>query len=164
MIESIAGLQWDTIGSLPFQAQLHAYYLNGRFATRPIVYRPGSVWIDVIGDGPKSAYWLDVENEDAKPEMAASWLAQREAVVGSGNAGIYCNRITLPAVLSNVSQDIKYDLWLATLDGTIFPYEINTLPDNVNLVAVQAFPSSYLGVNADLSVVFDSTYWRRHTA
>jgi hypothetical protein len=161
MIESIQGLQWDTIGSLPFQATLHAYYLNGKYATRPIVYRPGAVWIDVLGNGPTAAYWLDVENEDATPAMVPEWLDKRASV---GPGGIYCSRANLAAVLSNAGSDRKYDLWLATLDGTIFPYEINSLPANANLVAVQAFPSSYLGINADLSVVFDSAYWSSHAA
>lgn len=154
------GLQWDTIGSLPFTASLHAYYVNGRFATSPILYRKGAVWIDVVGDAAHAARWLDVENEDAKPEMVPTWLDQRTAV---GPGGIYCNRASLPAVI-DAAAGRKFDLWLATLDGTVYPYQANTLPDNVTLCAVQAFTSSMLKINADLSVVWDERYWNESAA
>lgn len=152
------GLQWDTIGSLPFVASLHAYYVNGRYATSPIMYRKGAVWIDVVGDAPHAARWLDVENEDAKPEIVPTWLDQRAA---HGEGGIYCNRATLPAVIEHAAGR-KFDLWLATLDGNVYPYQVNALPDNVTLCAVQAFPSSMLKINADLSVVWNQKYWETY--
>lgn len=157
---NIYGLQWDTVGALPFTANLHAYYVNGRYATRPVMYGKGKVWVDVIGDAAKDARWLDVENEDANPAMIPGWLDEREPL---GEGGIYCNRATLPTVL-NVTAGRKFDLWLATLDGTVFPSEMNTLPDNVTLCCVQAFPAGYLGMNADISVVVNEAYWKGYAA
>jgi hypothetical protein len=48
-------------------------------------------------------------------------------------------------------------LWVATLDGTV---DIGRVPGVGRLVAVQAFPASMTGHNADLSVVVDEPYWR----
>jgi hypothetical protein len=158
----VVGLQWDTIGSLPFTANLHAYYYNGRYATRPVVYGRGKVWIDVLGNAPSAARWLDVEDEDAKPENVPGWLDARKAVAGT-DAGVYCNRVTLPQVIA-AADGRPMDLWLATLDGTIFPTEAYSLPSNVHLVAVQAFGSAYLGINADLSMVVDQQYWNAYAA
>jgi len=155
---NICGLQWDTVGSLPFQTNLHAYYVNGRFATNPVIYGRGKVWIDVIGDAPQAARWLDVENEDARPDRVPGWLDERSAV---GEGGIYCNRASLSSVIQ-AANGRKFDLWLATLDGTIFPHEMNSLPDNVTLCAVQAFGAAYLRINADLSMVVNMDYWRKY--
>lgn len=161
MTDGIYGLQWDTTGPLPFQADLHAYYLNGKYATKPISYGKGKVWIDVIGDGAKAARWLDVENEDATPAMVPTWLDQRFAAAGDGDGGIYCNLSTLPTVLT-AAGDRKFDLWIATLDGTIYPYAVNSLSSNVRLCCVQAFPASYIGINADLSLVMNQDYWNTY--
>jgi hypothetical protein len=156
----VQGWQWDTTGSLPFQVDLQAFYINGKYATRPVTYQRGAVYVDVIGDAPAAARWLDIENEDATPEMAFDWLSKRTLAVGRG--GIYCNRESLPAVLSNIGTRIDADLWLATLDGNVYPYEANTLPPNVHLVAVQAFSSAYTKMNADLSVIYGEQYWKEN--
>jgi hypothetical protein len=47
-------------------------------------------------------------------------------------------------------------LWVATLDGTVDV----VVPISGRLVAVQAFPASMTGMNADLSVVVDEAYWQ----
>lgn len=156
---TVYGLQFDTVGSLPFTAALHAYYINGKYATRPVAYRRGAVWIDVLGNAARSARWFDVESEDGTPAMVAAWLDEREAAVGPNDRGIYCSRSNLAAVVDNAAGR-NFDLWLATLDGTMFPSEFIGLPSNVNPVLVQSFPASYLGINADVSVVINQTYWK----
>ncbi len=154
----IYGLQFDTTDkSLGFTPALQAFYINGRYATPP-EYGRGRVYIDVTGAAPRDAFWLDVENEDASPEQVPGWLDQRAAAhLGAG--GIYVNRDNLPAVEHAAAHRPHY-LWIATLDGTI---DIPPVPGIGVLALVQAFPASMIGMNTDISVVVDRTYWEgRH--
>lgn len=151
----IHGFQWDSTDTLPFVPALQAFYANGRFRA-PLKFGPGRVFIDVTGGMPNAAMWLDVERFDASVADVPGWLDERARF---GEGGIYCNRDTLPAV-EEAAGARPHWLWIATLDGTL---EVQ-LPSGGHgtLVAVQAFPASWLPVHADLSVVVDAAYWLKH--
>lgn len=151
------GLQFDSVSPLPFVPALEALYVNGRFAHTPVAYGPGRVWIDVLGNAPRAAFWLDVEKGDATPDMVPAWLDARHAA-GDGWGGVYCNRSSLGDV-AKAAGNRPWSLWLATLDGSL-PLGLG-LPSQVNLLAVQAFPAAAVGINADVSVVLDPAYWGR---
>jgi len=154
----VFGIQYDSTGPLPFvSAAIVAKYINGSFAQRPVHFGRGFVWIDVNGSEPGDAHWLDVERGDAAPGMVPRWLHERRQRTGDPG-GIYCNRSTLPAVLE-AAGNVPFELWLATLDGTVFPEELGHLPSTVRPVLVQAFPAALTGFHADLSMVIDQRYW-----
>ena len=154
----VHGLQWDSAaGDFPRRARLKALYVNGEFATRPVRYRRGLVWIDVTGAAPGGAFWLDVERGDSTPGHVAAWLDAR-AASGAGPGGIYCDRSALPAV-EDAAGSRDHWLWVATLDGTADV----TLPGGCGrLAAVQDYPASMVGLDADLSIVVDRDYWSAH--
>lgn len=160
----IHGVQWDTTGTLPFVGDLHAYYYNGRFATRPYVTGRGRVWIDVDGSAPDKCFWRDIEPGNGDPSSFGGWLDRRRAAVGSGGGG-YCDRSDLPGMIASAGSHRPWSLWLATLDGTLPDPSALNLPPTVTLVAVQAIPEAMLGFHADESFVVDAAYWqqRAHT-
>lgn len=153
---NISGIMYDstTPHVIPAMARLAALYINGRFAVPPS-YHKGHVYIDVNGSAPHAAGILDVERFDATPDKVPGWLDQRAKFdIGV----IYCNRSTLPEVIAAAGHR-PFNLWLATLDGTITQ---PILPPTGKLVAIQALGADMLGFNADLSVVTDADWWRRH--
>lgn len=150
----IYGFQWDSTDTLPFTPTLQALYANGRYRS-PLHYGPGKVFIDVTGGLPNGAMWLDVERGDASAADVPGWLDERARY---GEGGIYCNRDTLPSVEA-AAGDRPHWLWVATLDGTL---DVPLPPGAGHLVAVQAFPATWLPVHADLSVVTDAAYWQAH--
>ena len=154
----VFGLQWDSAaGDFPDRARLKALYVNGAYATRPVKYRRGLIWIDVLGSAPESAFWLDVERGDATPAQVPGWLDEREKS-GGGVGGVYCDRSALAAVEA-AAGDRPHLLWVATLDGTASV----TLPGGTGrLAAVQDYPASMVGLDADLSIVVDQDYWLAH--
>lgn len=153
----VYGLQWDSAsGSFPPRARLIALYANGKYASA-VRYRRGLVWIDVLGNMPRAARWLDVEPGAATVERVPSWLDER-ATAGLDSGGIYCDRFDLPAV-EDAAGDRPHDLWVATLDGTA---EITLPPGRGRLVAVQDYPASMVGMDADISIVTDAEYWLAH--
>ena len=156
------GLMWDSAtGAIPVGARLRALYFNGRYASPP-AYGRGRVFIDVLASAPGAASWLDVETGDATPGAVPGWLDLRGAAQAH-NRGVYCNRGNLPAVI-RAAAGRQFNLWLATLDGTIPATADLQLPSSARLVAVQAFGAAMLGFNADLSVVVDRAYWDAHYA
>jgi hypothetical protein len=156
---TIYGTMWDSAsGAYPPGAALCAFYVNGKFAHKPVSFGRGRVWIDVDGSMPGAAYFLDIETGDARPADFPGWLDRRHAG-GGGWGGGYCNRATLPAAVAAAGTR-PWALWLATLDGSIPDAASLSLPPNVTLVAVQAFPASMLGFNADESVVVDQAWWQ----
>jgi hypothetical protein len=156
---TIYGFQWDSVDVLPFSPALQAKYVNGKYAAR-VQYQRGLVWVDVLGSAPNAARWLDVEPGCADVAQVPGWLEERARHVGAPDGGIYCARDDLAAV-ELAAGDRPHDLWVATLDGTI---DITLPPGSGHLVAVQAFPSSWLPVHADLSIVTDAAYWDAHHA
>jgi hypothetical protein len=148
------GVMFDSAtGAYPPGAALCAYYVNGRYA-RPAQYGRGKVWIDVIGNAPRAALWLDVETGDATPADVPGWLDERRSA-GLGAGGVYCSRAALPAI-EQAAAGRPHLLWVATLDGDTTPA---LPPVTGQLVAVQAFPASMLGFDADMSVVVDPGWW-----
>lgn len=150
------GVQWDTTGQLPFPAPLQARYANGKYRSK-LEYVRGLVYIDVLGNLPNGASWLDVENGDATPQDVPRWLDERAPF---GEGGIYCNRANIGQV-EEAAGDREHLLWVSTLDGTMD----FTLPSgHGHLVAIQLYPQAMLGFHADLSVVVDQGYWDAHHA
>jgi hypothetical protein len=158
---TIYGLQFDSIGKLPFEPALEAHYVDGPVSTYPgpITYGPGRVWIDPTGAKPDAAFWRDIEQGDGTPADFPGWLDERHAA-GHGWGGGYCSRDLLPAMLAAAGSR-PWSLWLATLDGTTDPAVV--LPSHVTLCAVQAFPAQMVGgMTVDVSVVVNASYWARH--
>ena len=108
----------------------------------------GFVRINVNGD-PSQGDCLDVETGDATPDMLDGWLRARTAQ-GVTDLAVYCNRSTLPAVLTATSLDPYH--WVATLDGTLWIPGYTAL---VGPAAVQILPASLTGANVDLSIVLE---------
>lgn len=150
------GLMYDSASqTFPADSRLNAYYFNGHFNHTPVSYGRGRVWIDVTGAAPKACSWLDVERGDASPGRVPGWLDERDM---PGNQGIYCNRSNIGAVIKAAGNRV-YNLWVSTLDGNTHP----AIPSGPGLlVAVQAFPASTLGFNADGSVIVSEAYWNAH--
>jgi hypothetical protein len=153
---TIYGHMFDSASqTFPAHSQLNAYYFNGHFNHTPVMYGRGKVWIDVTGAAPKACSWLDVERGDASPGRVPGWLDERDM---PGNQGIYCDRSNVGAVIKAAGNRV-YNLWISTLDGNTNP----VIPSGPGkLVAVQAFPASMVGFNADMSVIVSETYWKRH--
>ena len=152
----IYGFQWDSADVLPFKPALVALYANGQFRA-PLEYARGKVYVDVTGGLPNGAMWLDVERGNATVADVPGWLEER-ALFGEG--GIYCDRSNLAAV-ELAAGERPHLSWVATLDGTV---DIAMPEGRGQLVAVQAFPATWLPVHADLSVVVDPGYWEAHHA
>ena len=155
---TIYGLQFDSIGPLPFTPALQAHYVDGPVSKwqGEIHYGRGWVWIDPTGAMPRAAFWRDIEQGDGTPADFPGWLDERHAA-GLGWGGGYCSRDALPAMIDAAGVR-PWSLWLATLDGTTDPAP--ALPPNVRLVMVQAFPAGMVGgIDVDVSVVVDEPYW-----
>jgi|SRR5712664_2453772 len=151
----IAGLQFDTTDKiLGFTPALQAFYINGWYATPPR-YGRGRVYIDVLGNDPGGAMWLDVERGDVTPDRVPGWLDERAPF---GEGGVYVNRDNLDAV-EQAAGDRDHLLWLATLDGTL---DVPQVHGRGRVVLVQAIPAAMIGINADVSVVTDPAYWAAH--
>lgn len=98
-----------------------AVYINGRFAWPEhdirrmekvirITVAPGASWA-------RSARCIDIENGDATPAEAMSFLRARADAYGDATA--YCDRSTLPEVQRlALKAGINVRYWVATLDGT----------------------------------------------
>lgn len=153
---TIYGRMYDSASqTFPAGSLLNAYYFNGHFNHTPVKYGLGKVWIDVLNNAAKACSWLDVERGDASPADVPGCLDARAM---PGNQGIYCDRSNLPAVIKAAGNRM-YNLWVSTLDGNTNP----SIPSGPGkLVAVQAFPASMLGFNADESVIVNADYWHAH--
>jgi hypothetical protein len=144
---------YDSAGGLfPDGAKLRALYFNGDYAHKPYVVKRGQLWIDVLGDAARECSVLQVDGLDqagidAMVAKVPGWLGERNPV---GRGIIYCNRVTLPAVMERAG-DQPFDLWLATLDGTV----PEVMVPRGNLLAVQISDQG----NWDESVVVDKGFW-----
>lgn len=99
-------------------------------------------------NNPSIAAVLDVELGDATPQDAPEFIKKR-----GGDACIYCNRATLPAV-QKACAGLDYRVWLATLDGS----KPTSIRGGGKLVAVQ-----YQGgqqAHFDVSVVYEPDWLR----
>jgi hypothetical protein len=89
---------------------------------------------DTVGASPHWASLLDVERYDATPETAAIWVPQRNNMMG--DAGVYCNRSTVPAVVDAIGD--RETCWLIVADWTGTPHmPALDLPDNFRVAGVQ---------------------------
>lgn len=85
------------------------YYLNGAASAWPVsaieqvkLWTPYSLGVDVNAEGIGDV--LDVERYDATPEMAPSWLLERRSDPAQViPPGVYCNKSTWPAVITEVN-------------------------------------------------------------
>lgn len=156
-MDTTYGLQFDATGPLPFEPALRLEYVNGLYAPEEVTYGPGRVWIDVVGDAPTRASWIDVERYDVPLDRIPGWLDERWGA-GFGAGGIYVSRANLAAA-EKAAGSRPHMLGIATLDGTL---DVPTPPGFGVLTFIQAFPATQLGINADVSVVVDRDYWQGH--
>ena len=150
----IYGYMYDSAaGTFPQHSRLNAYYYNGLYASHyPYSTGRGRIWIDVLGNAPEHCSILDVERGDATPAHVPAWLDERDRI---GTGIVYCNRSTLPQVISYAGNR-EFNLWLATLDGSI--PEV-TVPHG-KLLAVQTWDSG----RYDVSAIVNEEFWNLKAA
>jgi hypothetical protein len=132
-------------------------YVNGKWPSA--IEFPGRfpsiphVTIDVAGTRP-DADVLDIENGDATPQSAVSWV--REKLAHKGELPVlYVNRSNITAVY-NAMHAAGYEVtkhflvWLATLDGT------QRVTDMTGVVAVQYREN--VQANYDESIIWDQDW------
>lgn len=114
-------------------------YVNGLFAWsnaevgRFIGAGKQVIRIDVIGNAPKKASILDVERFDATPQIARTWIQQRNSY--RRDATIYCSRDNLSDLFQEVGDE---PFWLLAADWTGAPHRLTVpLPPNAHLAGVQ---------------------------
>ena len=116
-------------------------YANGRFrwsaeeTHRFAAAGLQTAMVDVDGTAWAAACILDVERGDAGPAQAPGWIRNRNAF--RGDATIYCDLSTLPAVLAATSRlSESWWLWIAHYTGhPHIPHM--TLPANVKVMGCQ---------------------------
>lgn len=137
-----------------------AGYANGTYAWSASDWQrfphQAHVTIDVRGTDP-SADVLDVENGDATPADAVTWIKNKKLLKPAYPGVLYCNRSNITALFNalnaagyNVVRDFR--LWVATLDGT------KSIPDMTGVTAIQYASASMTHTNVDLSLVFDGAW------
>ncbi len=108
---------WENI---PADAEMVAGYIDGPRSQWPAQAWdrfPHAVKVKITVDPADNAGdVLDVETGDARPSDAPGWIRRRLAA-GARFVTIYCNRSTLPAVVS-ACGGLAFYRWIATLDGT----------------------------------------------
>jgi len=116
-------------------------YANGRFAwtaaetARFAAKGLQTAMVDVNGSAPESACILDVERGDATPAQAPGWIRERNAF--RGDATVYCDLSTLPAVLAATARvSGSWWLWLAHYTGHPHIPAVS-LPANVRVMGCQ---------------------------
>lgn len=114
-------------------------YINGDYqwsfmqVDRFIRTKKQIVRIDVIGNAPMKAAILDVERYDATPQMAKTWIGQRNAF--RGDATIYCSRSNLDELFSVCMGEIY---WVLIADWTGAPHECDIpMPPGVRQIGTQ---------------------------
>src|SRR5215469_9683972 len=121
--------------------------------------------VEITVTGAESADVADVEKGDLSPAAGAAWAA-REHEAGRFPC-LYVNRSNKPAVLSEcgshgLSPGRDFALWVATLDGGFTDIGGADLRQETGVVAVQAFSSVLLGIDADASVITEQgNHWLR---
>ena len=115
--------------------------------------------VDVLGDAPYGAAILDVERGDVTaPEIIRAWVIARNQF--RRDAVVYCNRSTLPTVISALASE-PCRIWLANpADNGEPPMTVPDLglPAHITLLGVQYVLSPRSGGNYDLSVFYDDTW------
>lgn len=141
--------------------QIVAGYINGKvsqWSSADWTRFPGLALatIDVDGSNP-GADILDVENGDATPTTAATWVKAKLSRGPTFPPILYCNRDTLTPLFNALQADglhvnTHFKTWISTLDGTM------SVPDMTGVVAVQYAGEAQTGGHYDQSVVYDATW------
>jgi len=154
----------STFRGMPIVAA--ALYLDGKFAAPawvfPMLRRAGIKVIGITVTGAPGAHAArikkaaDVEPGDLDPPSAAAW-AEAERKAGEYPA-LYSDRAEKPAVIHEclargMEPGRDFGLWVATLDGTFEDLGGADLRHEPGVLAVQAYPASVLGIEADGSVI-----------
>jgi hypothetical protein len=144
---------------LPTNVGLVAGYVNGSRSQWPHNAWdrfPNShhVRVNVIGT-PTRGDCLDIETGDATPDHAPTWYDSINWT-NKDNLIIYTNRSQVAAVSAAMGKR-PWRLWLATLDGTA-----PTIWEGKAVTAVQYLGSQHLGMNMDMSLVFDDNWLKVH--
>lgn len=121
------------------------------------------ILVDVIGDAWEHASIIDWEKFDVQnPETLAAWVRNRNQY--RGDATVYCNRSSLPAVTRALAKEY-WNLWLADLtpngEPPMTPPALG-LPNTVKLVAVQYVFGPQSGGDYDMSIVYDDKWHPSH--
>lgn len=94
---------------------------------------------------------LDVETGDATAADAPHWY-DSVTWTPKQNLAVYCNRGNVSSVIQAMGNR-PWHLWLSTLDGSKL-----TVIDGKRVAACQFLGESILGVNMDLSEVYDDSW------
>lgn len=140
---------------LPTNLGLIGGYINGAHSQWP-----GHAWsrfphsrhvrINVLGTLTRGNC-LDVERFDATPADAPKWY-DSVTWCPKTDLAVYCNRSNVGSVIQAMGNR-PWHLWLATLDGSM-----PTTIDGKVVTAVQFLGAKQLGMNIDLSAVFDDKW------
>jgi hypothetical protein len=112
--------------------------------------------VEITVTGVRGAMVADIEKGDMGPSTGAGWAHDEKA---DGEFPVlYVNRDNKSACITEctargLSPGHEYGLWVATLDGTFTDTGGADLRTEPGVVAVQAFSSQMLGVDADGSVI-----------
>lgn len=106
-----------------------------------------------LGDPSGLASIADVETGALKISDYAGWLDRKHAAGVPYLTG-YCDRANL-AALDQAAGSRQHYRWVATLDGTC---HIDGLEPLRSPAAVQILGAAAVGVNCDLSLVYDDTW------
>jgi hypothetical protein len=149
LVDSVA---WE---ALPVNIGMVGGYVNGARSQWPHVAWqrfPNSkhVRINVTG-APNRGNCLDVEAGDATPSDAPVWY-DSVTWCPKQDLAVYCNRSNVQNVIQAMGNR-PWHLWLSTLDGTKL-----TVIDGKRVAACQFLGEIVLGVNMDLSEVYDDSW------
>lgn len=149
---------------IPADTPVVAGYGDGRYIWSPS-WMDGSNWWDlfpnsvqlvIVVSAAHQGDVLDVEQGDATPAQAPSWIAQFARPARRAGT-IYCNRDTWPAVIAELQASgidpagPRVDWWIGTLDGT---RQVTIPPGGKAPAAVQ-----YIDTGAyDESIIYDPSW------
>jgi hypothetical protein len=113
--------------SIPRDAEMVAYYLNGDFAVKSVAgmyvafKNAAHIPIDVSGGRPDYARVLDVEKGDASPDDSEGWIERWHSsnpdFRGGGRPVIYVQRSNIGLVREGTGRYVlgrDYYLWVAS--------------------------------------------------
>lgn len=127
-------------------------YMDGRYSWSAKSYFPGRPFRRITVTGDPAADIVDFEPGLVHdPASLRNFIDERNRT--HGDACVYCDRSDLDnIVIPALGPDRKYNVWLATLDGS----KPTVIPGPGHLVAVQFYnePSQAY----DLSVVYDRNW------
>lgn len=109
-----------TVANLPAGADAYAGYIDGGFQTFHLLKRlfPAARLLSIAVFASGDAECLDIENGDATPAQAPSWV-RRQHARGITRPVLYANAATMPAVVDALGgiPRASYRLWSAHYDS-----------------------------------------------